>query len=242
MSLEFWLPTRPFNVIAAVNRMTAATGSIRYAQAAAGADYNGHNISLTEPNSHVSYWRAYYIWSGINYVARGTLRECLDGAKREYDRGALGASAHVKVETEEDAQTCRDAGWLPYSKEIEAAHDATWRTPLHDLVNEAIAWEKNGLFPGAVGVLVQCKTVAEYQARRDAYRDELNAYRGHSVVKALAAPAFVQKVGSSFHAGASINGANWVHSRAFATESEAVALVDRINAAARVDLKHWRKA
>lgn len=240
MSFHFWLPTVPFNVIAAVNRMAAATGSIQYAQAAHGADYNGHMVNV-EFNDYRKYWVAYYIWSGPNYVGRGSLRDCLDGARALWLRGALGSSAHVKVETEEDAQTCREAGWLPWSKEIEAAYDATWRTPLHDKVNEAISWEKNGLFPGATGILIQCKTVEEYEARKEAYREERRALAGHSVEKALAAPVFVQKVGAGFRAGASINGANWVHSRAFTTESEALALVDRINAAGRVDLKHWRR-
>lgn len=241
MAFEFWLPTRPYNVIAAVNRMAAATGSIRYAQAAAGADYNGHAVSFVEPNKHAPYWRAYYIWSGFNYVGRGTLRDCLDGAKREYDRGALGASAHVKVETEEDARTCRDAGWLPYSKDIEAAHDATWWTDRHDLVNEAMAWEKNGLFPGAVGVLIQCKDAAEYHARKEAYLEERRAYNGQSVVKALAAPPSVVADSNGFRMLVNINGASWRHCRVFDSEATAQALADRVKAAGKVDLKHWRK-
>jgi|WetSurMetagenome_2_1015567.scaffolds.fasta_scaffold42577_4 hypothetical protein len=53
----FYMPTKPYTLIDAVNRRAAATGgSVRYAQASAGADYNGNDLSLTWND-----YRGYYV-------------------------------------------------------------------------------------------------------------------------------------------------------------------------------------
>lgn len=164
MTKTFWLPTRPFNLIAAINRRAAATGSCRYAQASEAADYNGHRVDFVEPNQFKRYWTCYYTWAGIHTIGRGSLADCLRAAKAEYDRGALGASSRLEVKTEEDAQACLDAGFQPWSEDIEAAHRASWWTPLHDLISEAFQDEKLGFLPGAVGILANSKDVEEYRA------------------------------------------------------------------------------
>lgn len=64
MANGYWLPTRPYNVIAAINRMAAATGSPRYAMAAHGADYNGHSVGVYW-NHYRGYWLAEYTWSVV---------------------------------------------------------------------------------------------------------------------------------------------------------------------------------
>ena len=40
----FYILGKPLNIVDAINRRAAATGSIRYAMAAGDADYNGHPL------------------------------------------------------------------------------------------------------------------------------------------------------------------------------------------------------
>lgn len=173
--MQFWLPTRPYNIIAAINRVAAATGSPRYAQAAHGADYNGHHVTVYF-NDYRKYWLAEYTWAGRQVLARGGLESCLKAAKAEYDRGALGASVAVTVDNEADAALCQAMGFLPWSKEIEAAHDATWRTELHGEVNMALRYEQQVGIP-ATGFLANSKTMAEYKAKIDAFSAERRRVR-----------------------------------------------------------------
>lgn len=180
---SYWIPTRPFNVIAAVNRMALATGSVRYAMAGADADYNGHAVSVYF-NSYRGYWLAEYTWSGRNVLARGKLEDCLRAGKREYDRGALGASvkAHYpdpkrgddhdpEESPEEFERLCVEAGYTSTETVPEKEHFASWWTPLHEKVNDALFFERHGMFP-AVGFLCNSKTVEEYEAKMDAHRNE----------------------------------------------------------------------
>lgn len=168
----FWIPTRPFNLIAAINRAALSIGSARSAQIGQGADYNGHRVDFVPPNPYKRHWHCYYTWAGMRVIGSGTLEDCLRAARREFDRGALGASAIVEVETEEDAAACVAAGFEPWSKEIEDAHNATWRTSAHDLVWEALRDEREGFFYGAVGVLANCKSAEEYKEKREAHHAE----------------------------------------------------------------------
>jgi hypothetical protein len=150
--------------------MAAATGSCEYAEHAARADYNGHHVGFVAPNAHKPYWTCYYTWAGINTIGRGSLDSCLAAAEREYDRGALGATAVVSVESPEDIAVVEARGrWQPHSKEIEAAHYASFKDPRFDRINDARADERYGLFPGAVGTLIHSATVEEYEAKRADY-------------------------------------------------------------------------
>jgi hypothetical protein len=157
----FCLPTRPYSLVDAVNRAALATGSFRAAVGSASADYNGHQVTFTEPNSFVRYWHCDYFWGERVCLCRGTLAECLAAAQRAYDRGARGASAVVTVETPEDEATVRAAGWL---EEDEAkAQEAAWFTPLYKEVGWALRLERQG-FPNAVQALLKAKDVAEFRA------------------------------------------------------------------------------
>jgi hypothetical protein len=187
--MMFWLPTRPYNVIAAINRMAAATGSCQYAMSTANADYNGHSVSI-DWNHYRGYWIARYTWAGTIVIARGRLVDCLRTGKAEYDRGALGAEVMVRYpkpsnvpgdhepsETvEEFAKLCAEEGYTNENELSPEAHDATWRTPLHALVNDAMSYQRYGLAP-AVGFLANSKTVEEYEAKLKAHFDERKAMR-----------------------------------------------------------------
>lgn len=182
---RYHLAQRPYGVVDAVNRVAAATGSVRYALAASDADYNGHRVSVTF-NDYRGYWIAQYTWAGRVVLARGALAECLRAAKAEYDRGALGAEvvATYSAATPGDQVTppvsaadferlCVEAG---YEVAPSAGTLPSWWTPLHDKVGEAISWEKHGLGP-AVSFLVSSKTVEEYEAKLSAYNLEAQAAR-----------------------------------------------------------------
>lgn len=167
----YWLPTIPYNVIDAVNRVSLATGSCGGAMAGANANYNGHYVTVSY-NDYRRYWVTEYFWAGRVVLARGTLEQCLAAAKGEYSRGALGTTVTMTSPvTEEQEAACIAAGFQPYSEEIDRAHVATWRTPLHDEVNLAIDLQRHGLSP-AVGFLCNSATVEEYRAKLDAYREE----------------------------------------------------------------------
>jgi hypothetical protein len=182
---QFWLATRPYNVIAAINRMAAATGSVRYAIAAADANYNGHAVSVYF-NTYRGYWLADYTWSGRNVLARGSLESCLRAAKAEYDRGALGACVRASYpnpakgsdhnpneSTKAFARLCLSAGYVEGEDSTWADEQvkSTWWTPLHDEVSNAMALEKHGIAP-AVGFLANSKTLEEYRAKLDAHYAE----------------------------------------------------------------------
>jgi hypothetical protein len=94
---QFHLPVRPYTPIDALNRRAAATGSPTYAQSVEDADYNGHHVSV-HFNSFRGYWVADYRWGDRVVLSRGSFVNALRAAKREYDRGALGASVSVVIE------------------------------------------------------------------------------------------------------------------------------------------------
>lgn len=174
--MGFWLPTIPYSLIDAINRMAAATGSVRYAQLAADANYNGHFVRVYF-NDYRGYWLAEYQWGERCVLSRSeNLARCLEAGKAEYARGARGTTVVCHVDTESDADLCRAAGFVPYSKEIEAAHYATWKDPRFEKIHEARDYERYGMAP-AVGILANSKTVEEYNAKIEAIFAERKAAR-----------------------------------------------------------------
>lgn len=172
---QLWLPTRPYTIIGAINRRSAATGSARFADLASHADYNGHFVSVYF-NDYRQYWVADYTWAGRIVLGRGTLANCLSAAKAEYDRGALGACVVVTVESEEDKQEAELFGFQPYSKEIQEAYNKTWQDDRFECLSEAFQYETHGLAP-SVGLLANSKSAAEFKEKLAAYFAERKAAR-----------------------------------------------------------------
>lgn len=154
----FHIPTRPYSAIDLCNRRAAATGSMRYAQLTAEADYNGHLVGVTY-NTYRGYWIAEYFWGGRRVLARGSLGSALRAARAEYDRGAVGASVYATYPREaaadermpeeskqQFAAACRDAGFVA-GKE---PNEMPWWTPKHDAVCEAMRFQQR--FPELVGI------------------------------------------------------------------------------------------
>lgn len=170
---HYWLPTRAYSIIDAINRMAAATGSPRYAGASENADYNGHSVRVYF-NDYRKYWLAEYTWAGRQVLARGSFEDCLRAAQREYDRGAKGASVVVETPTEAECAIAAGEGFAPYSKEIEEEHLATWKDARYAEVNEAFRYQRYFGVP-AVGFLANSATVEEYKAKVDAALAERRA-------------------------------------------------------------------
>jgi hypothetical protein len=105
---------------------------------------------------------AEYPWAGRNVLARGGIEGALRAGKVEYARGARGCSVQTEPLDEKGAKIAESLGYVPWSKEIEVAHNATWFTDRHLLANEAIRWEKQLGVP-AISMLVKATSAAEYQ-------------------------------------------------------------------------------
>jgi hypothetical protein len=118
---RYWLPTRPYSLVDAVNRCAAATGRVRYAQQAADAGYNGHSVTVAYNNSR-------------NYCMETALR----AGRYEYDLGHRGTRVTTCDLTPGEAQVGLALGYVPWSPEGEEAWNALWYTELHDCVGEAL--------------------------------------------------------------------------------------------------------
>ena len=133
--LAYWLPTIPLTVNDMINRRAAATGSVGYAMATAYSDYNGHHVGVGFRPHAVggARWVAEYQWGERVVLSRGSLRSCLEAAKREYDRGARGTVVIVGLHEdapesiEDQRAACEALGYVPFSQEIQREHDRTTR-------------------------------------------------------------------------------------------------------------------
>ncbi len=172
---SFWLPTIPCTLIETINRMAAATGSMRYASLASHADYNGHYVTVSF-NEYRGYWVTRYTWMGDVVLARGDLSRCLQAAKDKYSRGAKGSTVVVKARNDEDAAIIAAAGFAPWSDEIAKAHYASYTDARFAEVNSAMNYEKHGLAP-AVGFLANSKTIEEYNEKLESFFAERKAAR-----------------------------------------------------------------
>lgn len=106
-NVTFHVPKRPYDLIAAINRCAAATGSPSYAMATAGADYNGHHVTV-EWNEFRRFYVTEHWWGGRVVHCRGSATDCVRAALREYDRGALGASVVVSLREEDVASVSQE--------------------------------------------------------------------------------------------------------------------------------------
>lgn len=125
---DFWVPTRAYSPIAALNRMGLATGGGRNASAGANADFNGHRIEVVW-NDYKSQYVAGYTWAGFHRIDRGSFEDCLRAARRFHARGQLGSSIVVRLrDGDADAlEVCLAAPELePWSSDAVDAHESTW--------------------------------------------------------------------------------------------------------------------
>jgi hypothetical protein len=135
---RYWIPTRPYTLVDAVNRCAAATGSIGYAMKAADASYNGHSVTVTY-NDYRDYCICEHFWGGRVVHARGSMETALRAGRYEYDLGHRGTSVHTCDLTPDEATIALALGYIPWSSETEEAWNALWYTDLHECVGEAMS-------------------------------------------------------------------------------------------------------
>lgn len=145
------LPTRPYGVIDAINRVALATGSAQGAMAGSDADYNGHHVRVSF-NDYRQYWVAEYTWAGRNVIERGSFEACVRAAKAEYDRGALGASVLVACLMEHEVAFCRSLGFV--TEEEAKAQNAAWQNEYLAGVAQAIRMDRLGFTESGTAKLI----------------------------------------------------------------------------------------
>lgn len=160
---RYWLPTRPYSLIDAVNRSATATGSVRYARQAADASYNGHHVTVTY-NDYRDYCICEHYWGERVVHARGAMEVALRAGRAEYDLGHRGTCVVTCDLTPEEAQVALSLGYVPWSVEGEEAWDALWYTELHSCVGEALGDARYDC--DTVHLLLQASSRLDYHERK----------------------------------------------------------------------------
>ena len=169
---RYWLPTRPYTLVDAINRSAAAIGSVRYAKLSADASYNGHSVTVTY-NDYRDYCLCEHFWGGRVVHGRGSMDAALRAGRYEYDLGHRGTCVATCDLTPDEAKVALSLGYLPWSKEAEGAWNALWYTDLHDCVGEALGDAR--YFGGDTAhLLLQASDKIDYYERRQrAHADQL---------------------------------------------------------------------
>lgn len=179
---HYVLPTKPYSAIDAINRVAAATGSIRYAMAAEGADYNGNHASLVW-NDYRQGWQGYFTWAGLHYIINASERTSTEDALQRmrawYDREGRGGSVSASfgnAPAEKKAEFRALAS--KYGFILPGEEDTSWVTWLHGAVTDVIWYDKNMGVP--VKLALESSSLEEWKAKRDALlagrRAERQAY------------------------------------------------------------------
>ena len=178
---KYQLPEIALTPIDIINRRAAATGSMRYAQLASDADYNGHRVTVSFKPHAVSgpTWNAEYYWGGRVVIGRGTFSCCLAAAKDEYAKGAHGCQIVVYLSDEasesiaDQASRCVTLGFEPYTQDD---HKPPYWTGTHEAVSNALSWENQGRFIGMVQhALTYTGTADDWETERNRWLDARRA-------------------------------------------------------------------
>ena len=149
--VQFYLPTKPYSVVDAINRVAAATGSVGYARGSANANYNGHYINLSW-NDYRGYYVAEHYWGERVVHARSADPvAAVRAAVCEYQAQGRGASLHASVRSEH-ADAVRALDLL--IEGTEPSDYGPWYTWRHKLVGDAMSWERH--FPGEGQAALLC--------------------------------------------------------------------------------------
>lgn len=169
---SYALPMKPYTAVDAINRRAAATGSVRYAQLAADADYNGHHVSL-----HWNDYRGYYvleyhwgervvIWRGKDYA------EGLRQAKQEFARQGRGAFLVTGPHTPEDEAIVKaDPDFL--TAEQAEAKASEWHTWQHNEISAAMTWQDMAGVP--INLFLDAATKDAWDVARNAFLEARKA-------------------------------------------------------------------
>ncbi len=175
MNTQYWLPTKPYTLIDAINRSALATGSTRSAMLGKDSDYNGHHVTVSF-NDYRRYWVAEYFWAGRCVVARGSFEDVVKAAVAFHAVQGRGGEVVLTVRDESEASIACSLGFVVCTEETQAAHRATYADARFGEINGAFDYERHGLAP-AVGMLANSATVEEYEAKIERHFAERKAAR-----------------------------------------------------------------
>jgi hypothetical protein len=164
----YWLPTRPYTLVDAINRCAAATGSVRYAMLAADANYNGHHVTVSY-NDYRDYCVCEHYWGGRVVHARGSMAAVLRAGRYEYDLDHRGTSVRTCDLTPDEAATALSLGYMPWSAEAEETWNALWYTELHACASEALSDARHFGYDTA-HLLMQASSKIDYYERKERAR------------------------------------------------------------------------
>lgn len=162
---RYWIPTRPYTLVDAVNRAAAATGSIHYAKLAADASYNGHSVTVSY-NDYRDWCICEHFWGERVVHCRGSMAAALRAGRYEYDLGHRGTTVRTCDLTPEEAAIALALGYMPWTEEAEAAWDALWYTDLHGCVGEALG-DARHLGHDTVHLLLLAIDKIDYHERKE---------------------------------------------------------------------------
>lgn len=165
---RYWIPTRPYGVIDAVNRVAAATGSVGYAMRAADASYNGHLVTVTY-NDYRDWCICEHYWGERVVHARGSMEVALRAGRREYDLGHRGTAVSTCDLTPDEAQIALSLGYMPWSQDAEDAWNALWFTELHACAGEALG-DAKWFGSDTAHLLISASDKIDYRERKQRLR------------------------------------------------------------------------
>lgn len=168
---RYWLPTRPYSLVDAVNRIAAATGSMRYARLASDAGYNGHAVTVTY-NDYRDYCICEHYWGGRVVHARGSMETALRAGRYEYDLGHRGTRVTTCDLTTGEAQAALALGYIPWTEEAEVVWESLWYTELHGCVSEAL--NSIGRGGDTIHLLLRAESKIDYhECKERAFADQI---------------------------------------------------------------------
>ena len=165
---RFWIPTRPYTLIDAINRCAAATGSVRYARQSSDASYNGHSVSVSY-NSFRDYCICEHYFGERVVHCRGSMEGALRSGRREYDLGHRGTVVRTCSLTSDEAAIALALGYIPWTKESEEAWTALWYTELHECAGEAMS-DAKWFGSDTAHLLLQSSSKVDYYERKERAR------------------------------------------------------------------------
>jgi hypothetical protein len=158
----FHLPQKPFDVVAMVNRIALATGSMSGAAAGESAPCNGH-ANVVSWNRLRGYYVGEYFWAGRQVWCRtSSFSEALARALAEFDRQGAGATM-VIVPRPQDVHVAEACPRLMTPEAAEAVR-MTWWTWKHDEAATALRMQRLFGTPD-VAHLIAAADPADYEAR-----------------------------------------------------------------------------
>ncbi len=159
--MQYWIPTKPYSFIDALNRSAAATGSVRFAKLASTADYNGHRNTLMW-NDYRGYYVGEYYWGErVVFVRTPVFASALLAGVQAWRAQGLGAALDIcprkaaggslrpqPLPAEDVVVVQTEVAKYPeiqlWSAEAEDAHNAAF--PEHWKIRhlgDLLAWSKN---------------------------------------------------------------------------------------------------